>query len=132
MSIVNLQGYKVDRIDFISTMENGSKITLGNKFSYNVQYAKDRNIARGEFDLAVFDKDHPEKFGIHVVVVGIFAFDPNEKKEAVHTESFKTIFPYTKALITTITANCGIKPILIPNIDIDNQEIYRIDNTDND
>lgn len=129
---VNLQGYKVDRIDFVSTLENGSKIALSNKYSYNVQYAKDRNMARSEFDLSVFDKDHPDKFGIHVVVVGIFAYNPQEKKEVIHTESFKMLFPYVKALITTVTANCGIKPILIPNIDIDNQEIYRIDNTDND
>ncbi len=129
---VNLQGYKVDRIEFVSLLENGSKIALGNKYSYNVQYAKDRNIARGEFDLHVFDKEHPDKFGIRVVVVGIYAYNPEIKKEAIHAESFKILFPYVKALITTVTANCGIKPILIPNIDIDNQEIYRIDNTNND
>ena len=132
MANVNLQGYKVDKIEFVSTLENGTKITLGNKYSYNVQYAKDRNIARGEFDLDVFDKDHPDKFHIRVVVVGIFAFDPQDKKELIHTETFKAIFPYVKALITTVTANCGIKPIVIPNIDIDNQQIYRIDNSDND
>ena len=100
---VNLQGYKVDRIDFVSTLENGSKIALSNKYSYNVQYAKDRNMARSEFDLSVFDKDHPDKFGIHVVVVGIFAYNPQEKKEVIHTESFKMLFPYVKALITTVT-----------------------------
>ena len=132
MSNVNLQGYKVDKIEFVNLMDNGIKIALGNKYSYNVQYAKDRNIARGEFDLAVFDKDHSDKFGIRVVVVGVFAYNPEEKKEAIHTESFKTLFPYVKALITTVTANCGIKPIIIPNIDIDNQQIYRIDNSDND
>ena len=132
MAIVNLQGYKVDRIEFVSLLENGSKITLGNKYSYNVQYAKGRNVARGEFDLHVFDKEHPDKFGIHVVVIGIYAFNPADAKEAIHAESFKILFPYVKALITTVTANCGIKPILIPNIDIDNQEIYRIDNPDND
>lgn len=131
MSNVNLQGYKVDKIEFVSTLENGSKIALGNKYSYNVQYAKDRNFARGEFDLEVFDKDRPDKFGIHVIVVGVFTYNPQEKKETIHTESFKSIFPYVKALITTVTANCGIKPIIIPNIDIDNQQIYRIDNSDN-
>ena len=30
-------------------------------------------------------------------------------------------------LVTTITANAGIKPIMLPNIDIDDQDIYRID-----
>ena len=130
MSIVNLQGYKVDRIEFVSELENGTKIKLGNKFSYNVQYAKDRNLARGTFDLEVFDKENPEKFGIKIVIVGFFAYDMNEKKEMVHAETFKQLFPYAKALITTVTANCGIQPIVIPNIDIDNQQIYRIDNTE--
>ena len=129
--IVNLQGYKVDMIDFVNKKENGVKISLGNKFSYNVQYAKDRNIAKAEFDLEVHDKDDPDNFKIRVVVVGIFAFNPEEKKEIIHTETFKALFPYTKALITTVTANCGIQPIIIPEIDIDNQQILRFDNSEN-
>ena len=129
MPNVNLQGYKVDKIEFVNTLENGSKIALGNKFSYNVQYAKDRNICKGEFDLDVHDKENPKKFAIHIVLVGIFAFNTEVKKEQIHTESFKALFPYAKALITTITANCGIQPVIIPAIDIDNQQIYRIDNT---
>lgn len=132
MPTVNLQGYKVDKIDFVSILENGTKISLTNKYQYNVQYAKDANMARGSFDIEVFDKDHPDKFKIHVVVVGFFSYLEGTKKETVHAESFKQIFPYTKALITTVTANSGIKPIIIPNIDIDNQQIYRFDNTEND
>ena len=128
MSKVNLQGYKVDKIDFVNKKENGSKISLGNKFSYNVQYAKDRNMARAEFDLEVHDKEDPESFKIRVIVVGIFAYDDSQKKEIIHTETFKALFPYAKALVTTVTANCGIQPIIIPEIDIDNQQIYRFDN----
>ena len=127
MSNVNLQGYKVDKIEFVNSLDNGSKIALGNKFSYNVQYAKDRNICKGEFDIDVHDKDNPSKFAIHIVISGIFAFDPEKKKEEIHTETFKAIFPYAKALITTVTANCGIQPVIIPTIDIDNQQIYRFD-----
>ena len=129
MSVVNLQGYKVDSIEFVNTTENGTKITLGNKYSFNVQYAKDRNLARAEFDVEVHDKEDPGRFKIRVVMVGIFSYDPQTKKEILHTETFKSLFPYAKALITTVTANCGIQPVIIPNIDIDNQEIYRIDNT---
>ena len=129
MNNVNLQGYKVDKIEFANTKEVGSKIGLKNSFSYNVQYAKDRNLAQCKFDLEVFDKDAPEEFKIHVVVVGLFAYNPEVKKELLHTETFKEIFPYAKALVTTITANCGIQPVIIPNIDIDNQQIFRFDNT---
>ena len=81
MSTVNLQAYKVDKIEFANTLENGTKISLGNKYSYQVQYANNKNVAKGTFDIEVHDKEN--------------------------TEAFK---------------------VMIPNIDIDNQEIYRIDN----
>lgn len=127
MAIVNLQGYKVDKIEFANNKENGAKIALGNKYSYQVQYANGKDIAKATFDIEVHDKEEPENFKIHVIVVGIFAFASGETKEEIHTETFKALFPYAKALITTVTANCGIQPIIIPTIDIDNQEIYRID-----
>ena len=131
MAVVNLQVYKVDKIEFVNTTENGTKISLGNKYSYQVQYAVDKNMAKGTFDIEVHDKENPDRFKIHTIVVGIFAYDPKEKKELIHTETFKSLFPYAKALITTVTANCGIQPVIIPNIDIDNQEIYRIDGPKN-
>lgn len=131
MAVVNLQAYKVDKIDFANSLENGTKISLGNKYSYQVQYATNKNIAKGTFDIEVHDKENPEQFKIHAIVVGIFAYDQNEKRELIHTETFKALFPFAKALITTVTANCGIQPVIIPNIDIDNQEIYRIDNPEN-
>lgn len=131
MSCIKLQGYKVDEIEFISKLDNGTQIKLGNKYQYNVQYAKENNMCRGEFDIEVADSNNPDKFKIRVVVVGFFAYDSNVKKEVIHTETFKALFPYSKALITTITANCGIKPIIIPDIDIDNQEIYRFDGNNN-
>ena len=128
MSSVNLKAYKVDSIEFVNQMENGTKIGLGNKYSYQVQYAVNKEIAKGTFDIEVHDKENPDKFKIHVVCVGIFTYDPDETKEEIHAETFKALFPFAKALITTVTANCGIQPVIIPNIDIDNQEIYRIDN----
>ena len=127
MALVNLQGYKVDRIEFVSLLENGTTISLENKYAYNVQYAKDANMARGEFDVEVHDKANPDKFKVRVVIVGIFSYLEGSRKEEIHAETFKAIFPYAKALITTITANCGIKPILLANIDIDNQQIYRFE-----
>lgn len=131
MQSVKLNAYKVDEIEFVSKLENGTKIKLGNKYQYNVQYANDQNLCRGEFNIEVHDTENPDLFKIRTVVVGIFAYDPDEKRETIHAESFKVLFPYTKALITTITANCGIKPIIIPDIDIDNEEIYRFDNPNN-
>ncbi len=127
MAIVSLKGHKVDKVEFVATLENGTQVKMGNKYSYNVQYAKN-NMCKGEFDIEVYDSNNPDKFKIHVVMSGIFAFQEGAKKELIHTEAFKSLFPYVKAFVTTLTANCGIPPIMIPDVDIDNQQIYRIDN----
>ena len=49
------------------------------------------------------------------------------KKDSIHREAFKQIFPYAKSIITTITANGGVPPINLPAVDIDSQNIYRLD-----
>ena len=33
MAVVNLQAFKVDKIDFANTLENGTKISLDNKYT---------------------------------------------------------------------------------------------------
>ena len=123
---VQLKAYKASEIQFVSNLENGTRVELGNKYSYNVNYAPN-NVCRGEFTIEVADKENPEKFGIKVVIVGIFEFEEGMEKEKIHVLSFKELFPYARALITTITANSGIQPIIMPPIDIESQNIYRFE-----
>lgn len=123
---VQLKAYKASEIKFVSNLENGTRIELGNKYSYNVNYGNN-NVCRGEFTIEVADKANPDKFGIKVVFVGIFEYEEGLEKEKIHVLTFKELFPYARALITTVTANCGIQPIIIPPIDIESQEIYRFE-----
>ncbi|MDY4898990.1 MAG: hypothetical protein SO125_08565, partial [Eubacteriales bacterium] len=53
--------------------------------------------------------------------------EPSAQKEQVHIDSYKALFPYARAIITTLTANAGIPPIFIPEADIESQSIYRFD-----
>ena len=75
----------------------------------------------------MLDKDHPDVLNITVEVKGIFDIRRGVEKEFVHVDTFKELFPLAKALVTTVTANAGIKPIIVQNIDIEEQEIYRFD-----
>ena len=43
----------------------------------------------------------------------------------MHVDTYKALFPYARAIITTLTANAGIPPIIIPEADIESQSIYR-------
>ena len=123
---VVLKGYKVSELRFVSKLENGTRVELGNRYSYNVSYAAN-NTCRGEFNITVEDKENPDKFGINLVLIGIFEFDEGLEKERVHVQSFKELFPYARAIVTTVTANSGIAPMILPPIDIESQDIYRFE-----
>lgn len=129
MSCCELKAYTFSDINFTNRLDPNVQIKIGNKFSYNVKYPSDNsnNICRGELEVEVGDTSKDSKLNLKVTLVGILAYNPDEKRELIHTESFKILYPLARAMVTTITANAGIKPILLPNINIDDQDIYRID-----
>ncbi len=129
MKCCELKAYTYSDIQFTNRLDPNVQIKIGNKFSYNVKYPSDNsnNICRGELEVEVGDTGNDSKLNLKVTLVGILAYNPNEKRELIHTESFKILYPMASAMVTTITANAGIKPIMLPNIDIDDQDIYRID-----
>lgn len=135
MKEIELKGFVVRQMSFENNLPNGTKIELNNKYSYNVGHSGN-NVSRGEFKAEITDKKNPDKFNITVVVVGVFSSAPDVTREKAHVESYKEIFPYVRSLVTTITANAGIPPIIIPAVDIEAQSIYRVDmprhNPDND
>ena len=126
MSNVNMKAYKVEEIEFVGKIEGKAKLELQNKYSYNVKYTP-ANICRGEFTVEVADKNTPEKFHIKAVIIGVFSFKEGIEKEFLHVETFNQLFPYVRSLVTTITANCGIPPVIIPFTDIEGQNIYRFE-----
>ncbi len=126
MSNIELKAYQASEISFVNKLENGTRVELANKYSYNVGYSA-TNTCKGEFSIEVSDKTNPEKFNVKVVIAGIFVFNQGTEKERIHVESFKMLFPYARSLITTVTANAGIPPIIIPTIDIESQSIYKFE-----
>ena len=75
----------------------------------------------------MLDKKQPDVLNVSVELKGIFEIKKSVEKEFIHVDTFKELFPLGKALITTISANAGIKPIIVENIDIEDQEIYRME-----
>lgn len=126
MSAAVLKGYSAAEFSFANKLPNGTQIKLGNKYQYNVKYAQN-NTCIGEMNIKVFDQEHEEQFFISLLLRGVFTFTPGAEKEAVHVETYKALFPYARAFITTFTANAGIPPIIIPEADIESQSIYRFD-----
>ena len=126
MTNVQLKAYKVSRINFNNAVQSTVHLNLNNKVSHNVKYT-DGAVCEATLCVEVLDKEHPDVLSITVEVKGLFDIRRGVEKEFVHVDTFKELFPLAKALVTTVTANAGIKPIIVQNIDIEEQEIYRFD-----
>lgn len=117
----------VKNIDFNNDTEKPMKLELKSSYSYGVRYLSGKNICRCELTAKTEAKGIEEKFHIHIVLEGIFEFDPSVKKETLHVETYDQLFPYLRSTVTAITANAGIAPVIPPYIDISKQNIYRVD-----
>lgn len=127
MGKLNFKAYKIEEIQFVNKIKTTTKIEIKNSYSYNVRYTN-QNICEGKFTINITDKENPDNFSVRLVLCGIFSYDPEMQREVIHVQSYKELFPYARTIVTTITANAGIPPIILPNMDIENKEIYRIDN----
>ncbi len=121
-----LKAYKVSNIELKNKLPGATKLELKNQYSHNVKYGKN-NTCEGILTVKVMDKNANENFGITATVQGIFQYEGELVKEKVHIDTFNALFPYARALVTNLTANAGMPAIILPPIDIENQEIYRIE-----
>lgn len=125
-SSVTMKAYKVSEIIFNNNVQGKVQLKLSNKVSHNVKYSQN-GICEAVTTVEVFDKENFDVLNVKVTVNGVFAVTPGVEKEFTHVDTFKEIFPFAKALVTTISANAGIPPIMVKNVDIEKQEIYRFE-----
>lgn len=130
MKDLKLKAYKIEEVNFINKIGVNKKIELKNSYSYNVRYTN-QNICEGKFTVTISDKEAPDSFCVKLVLAGIFSFNSEVEREVIHVQTYKELFPYARAAVTTITANAGIQPIMIPDMDIEDKEIFRFDNPNN-
>jgi len=116
-------GYQILEYNFKNALPSGVKINIQTKYQYNVRFSEN-NTCRGEMTCEVFDKEAPEKFNIKIVIVGVFGYKPDSQKPLVHVETFRALFPYARSYVSMATAASGIPALMIPDIDIESQNIY--------
>lgn len=120
-----LKGYRADEITFVNKRTTAKPMEIQTKYSYSVKYTN-TGTCRSEMTVEVLEKNDPQHFNLKVVMSGVFEFQ-EAPREVLHKETFNTLFPYMRSLVTTITANAGIMPIILPLMDIENQSIYKIE-----
>lgn len=126
MANVEMQDYKISAVEFKNNVQGKEKLSFSNKISYNVKYSQ-KQFCEGALTVEVFDKEKPDTISMKFTLNGAFRILKDMEKEFIHVETFKELFPIAKAFVVTLTANTGIPPIFLKNIDIESQEIYRME-----
>lgn len=124
MKALVLKTYRITDIQFQNHAVTNGKTKLETKYTYQVKFGNN-NTCRAEMKVSVSDKESPDTIKIDVTLVGIFEIIAEQDKELLHKESFKQLYPFARAAISTISSSTGILPIIIPDVDIDSQDIYR-------
>ena len=126
MANVEMQAYKISTVEFKNNVQGKEKLTFSNKISYNVKYSQ-KQFCEGALTVEVFDKEKPDTISVKFTLNGAFRILNDVEKEFIHVETFKELFLIAKAFVVTLSANTGIPPIFLKNIDIESQEIYRME-----
>lgn len=121
-----LQAYKVSELVFNNRVNGKAQLKLSNKVSYNVHFKSD-NTCEGTLTVEAFDKENKDILNLKITLVGAFRIINKVEKEFLHVETFRELHPFAKALAATVTGACGVPPIILQNIDIEKQEIYRFE-----
>ncbi|OAA91286.1 protein-export chaperone SecB [Clostridium ljungdahlii] len=95
--------------------EKNSKFDI--KVGYEIADSEDKSKTKVNVKVEINDKEE-NALSIDVSLCGIFSMRPNNKEnEKFFTkQSLAILFPYLRSLITTITAQAEIRPIVLPPI----------------
>ena len=126
MANISLNAYKVSELVFNNKVNGKVQLKLTNKVSHNVRY-KQNGTCEATLTVEAFDKDNKDVLNFKISLVGAFRITANVEKEFIHVESFRELYALARALTATVTGACGVPPIMLQEIDIEKQEIYRFE-----
>lgn len=124
MKYSKLKAYKISKINFYNKVSGTVHLNFQSKVSHHVRYSKN-NICEAITCVDVYDANNKNSIAMTVEVSGIFEIIANATKEEIHLETGKELFIHAKAFVLAITGVAGIKPIILNDIDFDNQEILK-------
>lgn len=125
-SKLQLKAVRAESISFVNRLKSPSTLKLGFKYKYNLSHISP-GVARGEMTLIAEDKENPAEFSLSVTELGVFSVPTGADRERAHVESFSLMFPHTAALVTTVSTAAGVPPIIVPLIEVGEQNIYRVE-----
>lgn len=128
--MVELKGYKVNRLEVENKVKPGTQLKLQNQLKYNVNYLDDNKTCIGIMELRITDADL-NPFELKIEMVAQFAYGADDEKADIHTLSFDQLFPFARQIIHNVTGFTGMPGLLIPIMKL-NRETVRVNEPANE
>jgi len=117
--------YQIENLNFRLNNEfNGKKVEVDFAVNSDISFNED-NTASVLLNLTVFHdaKSNNYPFELDLVTTGFFKienFDMETDKKLIEVNAVAILFPYLRSLVSTITANANVRPLILPPINVVN------------
>ncbi len=111
--MIELKGYRVNRLEVENKVKPGTQLKLQNQFKYNVNYINDNKTCIGIMELRITDADM-NPFELKVEMVAEFSYGAEDEKPDIHTGSFDQLFPFIRQIVHSVTSFTGMPGLMIP------------------
>jgi preprotein translocase subunit SecB len=128
--MIELKGYKVNKLEIENTVKPGTQLKLQNQLKYNVNYLDDNKTCVGIMDLKINDANL-NPFELKISMVAEFNYGPEDQKPDIHTSSFDQLFPFVRQIINTTTSFTGMPGLMIPIIKLNRSTVVINEPTEN-
>lgn len=111
--MVELKGYKVNKLEIENRVKPGVQLKLKNQVKYNVNYLNDNKTCIGILEFKIADEEM-NPFELKIEMAAEFTFSPDDDKADIHTASFDQMFPFLRQIVHSATSFTGMPGLLIP------------------
>ncbi len=124
--MVQLKGYKVNKLELENKVANGTQLKLNNQMKYNVNYVDGDSVCVGNLEFRIVDENQ-NPFEIRIEMVAQFGYEPGDDKADIHVQSFDQLFPFLRQIIHSATSFTGMPGLLIPIVHL-NPDTVKVNN----
>ncbi len=120
--MVELKGYKVNRLEIENKAQPGTQLKLQNQLKYNVNYMDNDKKCVGMLELRITDADM-NPFELKLEMVAEFIYGDEDEKPDIHTSSFDQLFPFVRQTVCTAASFTGMPGLLIPIMKLNKNKV---------
>ncbi len=131
-STLKFVDYVVDEVSYTTNKNFEEKpVQLDIKLGKEIAYSEEQNKLLVTLKCRVFEEVDKNNFpfSLYIQVTGNFeingVFEGNLENMA-HLNAVSILFPYVRSLITTLTSNFNVQPLILPPINVN--KLFEIDN----